>query len=1406
MFNHALNKESSSPADSIQDKHRCPKLQATDKSPLSLNSTINAINDKYEQKNNVEAENKKLLTDENKHNSKTNMKSFCDSIIPSSNLNPCISWKYSQKEVANSEIKEANTTSKIDSKVINNQTFNKDIKTSILKQIENAIINVGYIQNFIKYNNQEKKEELEYVNLIQSELEKDIQNRNNYETLIDMITNDINPRIIDTKEVNSILKEKLPNNTFYDSLNDYKQTENALNETNQHKIINYQEKAYENFKDNKSYEEFLRDTRKKEIILTAPYANTIINRSLYPHALTEYYSNKTKKIYSIEQSMKSNRLDEILRLLNLDHLSNIERESAVRLISVNEDRFHLKHEPLPYAYGVKHKIDTIHDKPINIKQYRCPIHLREEIDNQIQELLKNDIIEESFSGYNFPVIAVPKKKKKDGKEAWRIVFDYRRLNDVTKDDVFPMPDINQILTEVKSVKYYTTLDLSASYHQILLNEEDRHKTSFSSHDSKYHFKRMPFGLKSAPSTLQRFINKVLKGVKNCFVFMDDILIFSQTLEEHEMIFNEVMRRLRKANLCVQSEKCEILKDKVCYLGHIISEQGIHPNPEKVSAVKNFPKPRNVKNIRQFIGIANYYRKYIQNFAKIAKPLFKLLEKDAKFNWNEDAEKAFIELKDRLCSAPVLRHPNFNEQFIITVDSSGYALGAVLSQKIDNNEHPIAYASRVLTSIESGYSTYEKEALGILFGIESFKQYVYNRKFLVLTDHKPLTFSNKLENNRRVLKWRHKLSDMNYEVKFKEGVKNTVADGLSRCPVIDKHIHVVTRAQKRLENLKNVPTPKNPELNDLKTNDENIETSIKHFDYTNDNINNNERHKNTNKKEARKHDITPENKNKVGRPRKIRLEKPIVSSYDAESESEDMHNNVNTQIHKSNKKTNISDTETKLTLAKIKYVKDLLQYRKDNILYFINDKGEPLEKGAKNLIESGRIEIYPEYEINTINIQTFKKKKYYGICLNIRESIKNICTNFKMLFEQLITKFETSPHKTVSISINESIGTVPFNDILNIIHDILVKTEIILIICKGTLTYLPPEKRADIFKELHASAIGGHRGISSTVARFKQRYYYENMRRDIQKRILQCVNCQLRKLSRIKTKMPMIISDTQTRVFEKVSLDIVGKLRKSSDGSEYILTIQDHLSKYVMCAALKTTDTQTVANAFIKKFICVFGSPRYILTDNGSNFVSSLMKAVAKRFKIKKDVTSSYHPEGNASLERWHFNLAEFLRQYTDKISDWHEWIDLAALNYNSTVHASHKYTPYELIFGHLIRLPSEDPIREYEKLTTYKDYLINLVKKLHDIRVIAHENLIDAKVKSKKYYDQKLHVKEFKVGDKVSLLFGKKPNKLDNPYTGPFQIIKKLKNNNFTIMNIKTKKTDSVNSKRLKPYFEPDKN
>ena len=480
---------------------------------------------------------------------------------------------------------------------------------------------------------------------------------------------------------------------------------------------------------------------------------------------------------------RSNRSNEVLKRLRLEHLNEEERKDIERVCSDYQDIFHLPSEVLSSTHVVKHEIRLEPGTdPVNTRPYRLPEAQKFEVRRQVEELKKGGIITESNSPWSSPLLLVPKKEDATGEKRWRLVIDYRKLNEKTVGDAYPLPDVTEILDQLGQSKYFSCIDMVMGYHQIVVASEDRAKTAFSTKEGHWEYQRLPFGLKTAPATFQRMMNVVLSGLTGtrCFVFLDDIVIYAKSLAEHDVKIRQVFDRLRENNLKLKPDKCEFLRREVSYLGHVISEHGVLPDKTKTRVIENFPVPRNAKQLKSFLGLMSYYRRFIPRFSTIASPLHQLLKLDVPYEWTDAQERAFRSLQSRLISPPILRYPDYTRKFILTTDASNEGVGAILSQGEIGKDYPVAFASRSLNKAERNYSTTEKELLAIVWGVRYFRPYLYGTKFTVVTDHKPLTWiMNVKDPGSRLLRWRIKLEEYQYVIVFKRGVANTNADALSR---------------------------------------------------------------------------------------------------------------------------------------------------------------------------------------------------------------------------------------------------------------------------------------------------------------------------------------------------------------------------------------------------------------------------------------------------------------------------------------------------------------------------------------------------------------------------------------------------------------------------------------------------
>ena len=380
---------------------------------------------------------------------------------------------------------------------------------------------------------------------------------------------------------------------------------------------------------------------------------------------------------------------------------------------------------------------------------------------------------------------------------------------------------------------------------------------------------------------------------------------------------------------------------------------------------------------------------------------------------------------------------------------------------------------------------------------------------------------------------------------------------------------------------------------------------------------------------------------------------------------------------------------------------------------------------------------------------------------------------------------------------DNLDRIPWETIQHYLNDTFRDLNIKLTVCWNETLAPPAEERKNVIKENHCSAIGGHKGVTKTYNRIKRQYSWPNMKTDVQNFVRSCRDCQLKKLVRNKTKQPMILTDTPDTAFDKLSMDIMGPLPPTKANNVYILTAQDLLTKYSVAIPLQRATAVDVANALVDDVICIYGAPKAILTDQGSNFVNSLMKTVAKKFRISRVQTTAYRPQSNGSVERSHHVLWEYLKQYVDRYHEWDQLLKLACYSYNTSVHEGTRYTPYELVFGKIARAPSSDPPPDDCRDESYNNYVVKLFNRLHDSQTIAHTNLNKAKARSKLYYDRKINPRRFQKGDRVYLL--KEPNrdKLGDQYVGPYEIIEVLDRNNVKLA-ISSNKNKTVHIDKIK--------
>lgn len=877
-----------------------------------------------------------------------------------------------------------------------------------------------------------------------------------------------------------------------------------------------------------------------------------------------------------------------------EHLAPSERAALIELLRKYETLFD---EPgvegckLP----VEHRIETGDAKPIAKRPYPVPERQRPIIAEQIQEMLTKGVIRPSDSPWSAPVVIVPKKSP-DGERKYRFCTDFRALNEVTRKDAYPLPNINDTLEHLGRSAWFTTIDLASGYHQIPVAEKDREKTGFTTGGGHYEYNKMPFGLAGAPATFQRLMDRLLAEMKGteCFVYLDDVIIFSATFDEHLRRLDGVFKRLSDANLKVGLAKCCFAQSEVNYLGHVVTSEGVKPDPSKLTAIREYPTPRNVKEVRGFLGLAGYYRRFIAEFANIAKPLTQLLKKETPFQWEGEQEQATQHLKEALCSSDVLIYPDYRDDFIVSTDASGTALGAILSQKRDGQERPISYASRQLNSAERNYSTTERELLAVMYAIKQFRCYLYGRKFTLITDHAALKWMLNLKDpSARLTRWALRLAEYDYEVVHKPGKSHTNVDALSRTVAVVQEV--------------NAPGE---------------------------------------------------------------LDATQIQELAADQ-----------------------DKEWGKKLTKPGYKQDARK------LWYRQEKGQ-------------------------------------------------------------------GPWRLV----------------------------------------IPAAWKKRILTSCHAPPWAGHLGRDKLTKKMANQYYWPGMTKDIRQFVKTCPSCSLRRAGGPKAPLqPVAIPE---RPFERVSLDIVGPLPRTGSGYKYLLTFIDHLTRYAEAIPLRDQTAPTVARAFIQHVVLRHGVPESLLTDQGTNFMSTLMKAVCRQLGIRKLRTTPYHPESNGVIERFHGTLTGMIKHFVRANgTDWDQWVPFALLAYRSQEHSATGYSPHYLLCGQEVNLPGEAWVRPKDGEGDEEELTTHVMERLEEARRVAHQQIHQQWKKRAQRCNRRRRPRRYEAGDKVYVHNPVKPAgtcaKFHCPWTGPHTIKERMSDVTYRV-KLAGGGEAVLHTNRLKPAYPED--
>lgn len=512
------------------------------------------------------------------------------------------------------------------------------------------------------------------------------------------------------------------------------------------------------------------------ILNTTEKAQKIPNNTLRFEPLDNFV------IYNIDKvNPDKDRIEKLNKIFS-NKIPTAFRENLIPLIHEFSDIFALPTDKMTTVNFYEQNLKLSDSNPVYIKNYRTPYTHKTEINNQINKLLDSDLIEPCSSNYNSPLILVPKKST-DGNPKWRMCVDYRAINKKLAADTYPLSRIDDVLDGLGKAQHFTVLDLYNGFHQVPLTPESRDITAFSSDQGSFRWKVLPFGLNISPNSFSRMMALAFSGLppEKLFIYMDDLIVIGRSEKNHLNNLRDAFTVCRNKNLKINPEKCQFFRPEVLFLGHICSNQGIKPDPTKFSCIKNYPVPHDADAVRRFVALANFYRKFVPNFALLSIPLNALTRKNTVFKWSTKCQDSFEKLKTALISPNILAYPDYSSQFVLTVDASKLGCGAVLSQ----GDRPIAFASKAFSKAESNKATIEQELLAIHWSIKHFKHYLIGVEFQVQSDHKPLIYLYNLKDpTSKLTRLRLELAEFNFTINHIPGKDNVVADALSRIHIRD----------------------------------------------------------------------------------------------------------------------------------------------------------------------------------------------------------------------------------------------------------------------------------------------------------------------------------------------------------------------------------------------------------------------------------------------------------------------------------------------------------------------------------------------------------------------------------------------------------------------------------------------
>ena len=1055
-----------------------------------------------------------------------------------------------------------------------------------------------------------------------------------------------------------------------------------------------------------------------------------------------------------------------------------EKEQLKGLLIKYKDTFSRDEWDLGLTHLTEHSIPTGDAAPIKQAPRRVPMAHATEEKKAIEELKQKGVIRESTSPWASPIVLVAKK---DG--GVRPCVDYRKLNQLVKPDGFPLPRIQDCLDSVAGSSLFSTFDLTSGYFQIPVKREDVPKTSFVCKYGQFEMTRMPFGLNNSASTFQRTMEMALQGLQwvTCLIYIDDIIVYGQDFSQHLQRVEEVLQRIKAAGLKLKPAKSHMLQKEVVFLGHVVSGEGVRPSPTNIAKILCWPKPRSPRQIKQFVAMGSYYRRYIKNFASMVRPMVELTKKGKKFTWSNACDQAYDNLKKALVSADVMGYPlNEAGEFILDVDASGTGIGGVLHQVQGDRERVIAYASRALNKAESNYCVTEKELLAVRYFIEYFRQYLLGRRFLVRSDHQSLVWLFRLKEPRgKVARWIEILGQYDFAIQYRPGGKQAHCDALSRC-----------------ENPRDCDCPEQDTTDMLKCG-----PCRKCHKRAQDMVHE-KLYKDIIGPKSRTHSGQAEVGNATAHITHKQGIATVEDGYGLTVENKDIaftksqvfqDNAARTdrESFTSNSKEPMIAGEERVEVVERKEVEQ-------NVLKGVTDGATPgtsaHDSYGKEASDS-TVEIVTSWFNNRSTAELLRLQEEDEDIGPISRAFRN---NKRPSKQDMASKSPAARHYWIlwdSLLLKDGLlyRKFPKKD--------------------GSGEYMqfvvPRSLKSDILFQMHDSVLSGHLGCKKTKEKIRQRFYWFAMKEDIRIYIQKCDICAMDKKPNKAPRAPLGHLPAGAPG-DCVATDFLGPLPVTRRGNRFILLLTDHFTKYVEIIPVPDMTAEVCANKILNEFISRWGCPLSIHSDQGRTYESEIFRQLCRMLEIRKTRTSPRNPKGNGQSERFNRTLLRMIKAYLGgEQSDWDLHLGCLAGAYRATPHEATKLTPNLLTMGREVRLPAElafgtAKTRDGFPITSYGEFVDRLRQRMQHAHDIARRHLSSAAKRSKDLYDTKIALNKYNEGDAVWFLHetrevGVSP-KLQHIYEGPYLVVKKHSEMNFLLQLDKEGRTRLVHHNKLKLY------